>query len=97
MVMSEILGCCSSGIYSGLVALQVFPQTRLYTWLIKKAVHVRNMPLPLITSLLLFNTGLLPQPRCQCIKTVPNEIFDHRIMKIEIFQPGAYCRNTEIM
>ncbi|XP_046708118.1 interleukin-8-like isoform X1 [Silurus meridionalis] len=38
-----------------------------------------------------------PQHRCRCTETVSKEISVHRIMKLEIFPPGAHCKDTEVI
>ncbi|KAF4088965.1 hypothetical protein AMELA_G00060740 [Ameiurus melas] len=51
----------------------------------------------LACALLSMTEGLLIQPRCRCTKMEGKEIHDQRIVKMEIFQPGPHCRNTEII
>ncbi|XP_034159172.2 interleukin-8-like [Pangasianodon hypophthalmus] len=51
----------------------------------------------LACALLSMTEGLLIQPRCRCTETVPREISDHRIVKMERFQPGPHCKYIEII
>ncbi|XP_053485522.1 interleukin-8b.3 [Ictalurus furcatus] len=51
----------------------------------------------LACALLSMTEGLLTQPRCRCTEMVTKEIPDHRIVKMETFQPGPRCRNLEII
>ncbi|XP_060729496.1 interleukin-8-like isoform X2 [Tachysurus vachellii] len=39
----------------------------------------------------------IQQPRCKCTKTIPMKFPDHLIVKMEKFQPGPHCKNTEII
>lgn len=55
----------------------------------EKAVHLIEH---LSTS-----SGQAPLLRCQCTETVPKEISDNRIVKLEIIPPGPHCKNTEVM
>ncbi|XP_060781309.1 permeability factor 2-like isoform X2 [Neoarius graeffei] len=51
----------------------------------------------LACALLSMTEGLPSQPRCRCTETVSKEIPHHRIVKMEILQPGPHCKNTEII
>ncbi|XP_017328099.1 interleukin-8b.3 [Ictalurus punctatus] len=50
-----------------------------------------------LAFVLISMTEGLIQPRCWCTKMATKEISDHRIVKMQTFQPGPRCKHLEII